>query len=176
MSAKPAEVRVKQAVMLLVGAVVLSAFVAPSDRRFYWTPLVLGLAYLAAAVSGGRRGGHWATACVLVGWGAAVALVGATRPDLDAAGLYLAGAGVGTGAGMLLQRAGVEVNPMGLATTIVAAGLILALAPRASDVLEDARTYAALLGVVAAANLVLAGRGALAARRRRAHRGAGPHA
>jgi hypothetical protein len=35
--------------------------------RFYWTPLILGITYLAAAAAGGRRGSYWATACVLVG-------------------------------------------------------------------------------------------------------------
>ena len=36
------------------------------------TPLGIGLVYLLAAAVGGRRGGYWATATVLVGWGAAV--------------------------------------------------------------------------------------------------------
>jgi hypothetical protein len=71
-SAKPPDVRVNQAVMLLVGALFL-VVVAPEPTRFYWTPLTLGLAYLSAAIVGGRDGGHWATACALTGWGAAVA-------------------------------------------------------------------------------------------------------
>jgi hypothetical protein len=119
---------------------------------------VVGLAYLGAAIAGGRRGGHWATACVLVGWGAAVVFVGAGRPDLDVAGLYMMGAGAGAVAGLLLGRAGVHVDPLGLAVAITAAGLILTFAARTPTVLEDARTYAALLASVAVANPALAAR------------------
>ncbi len=144
--------------MFLAGAVALNVTVVPDDRRFYWTPLVIGLAYLAAAAAGGRRGGHWATACVLVGWGAAVVLAGAARPDLDIAGLYMAGSGLGAVVGLLLRRAGVDVDPLGLAVAITAGGLILTFAAQAPSVLEEARTYVGLLALVAVANLALAAR------------------
>jgi len=162
---KPAATRVAQAALLLVGALCLELLVVPDDRRFYWTPLIVGLAYLAAAVSGGRTGGHWATACALTGWGAAVVLVGAVHPDLDTAGLYLAGAGLGTAAGVLIQRAGFEVSVLGLAVTVAVGGLVLAFTTRAPGVLEDARTYAVLLALVALVNLALAAREVLARRR-----------
>src|SRR5919108_822888 len=118
MSAKPPGVRLNQAILLLAGALFLVFVVAPEDGRFYWTPLAIGLAYLGAAVAGGRHGGHWATACALTGWGAAVALAGAARPDLDVSGLYLVGAGLGIVAGLLLQRAGFDVSTIGLAVTV----------------------------------------------------------
>lgn len=153
---KAAGVRVSQAVVLLAGAVFLVAIVAPDDRRFYWTPLAIGLTYLGAAIVGGRRGGHWATACALTGWGAAVVFAGATRPDLDFSGLYLAGAGAGAVAGLLLQRAGIPVSAMGMALTIAIGGLILAFTTKAAGVLGDARFYAAALAVVAVTNLALA--------------------
>ena len=133
MTAKPPLTRIAQAVALLAGALVLVAVIHPDDARFFWTPLVLGLAYLAAAAAGGRHGGHWATACVLTGWGAAVGLVGATRPELETSGLYLAGAGLGALAGLVLARAGFAVDPMGLAGTIAVAGLILALSTRSPE-------------------------------------------
>ncbi len=41
-------------------------------------------------------------------------LAGAARPDLDIAGLYLAGAGLGALAGLLIARAGYAVSSMGL--------------------------------------------------------------
>jgi hypothetical protein len=138
--------------------------VAPDPARFYWTPLTLGLAYLGAAVVGGRDGGHWATACALTGWGPAVVFAGAARPDLDIAGLYLVGAGLGMTAGLLLQRAGVTVDALGLAVTVLVAGLILALTTKATGVLDDARTYTAALGAVAVTNIALAVRDRLAAR------------
>lgn len=74
--------RVVQAIAFLSGAVALNVAVAPNDRRFYWTPLVVGLAYLVAAV-----------------------VAGAARPDLDIAGLYMVGAGLGAVVGLLLRRA-----------------------------------------------------------------------
>jgi hypothetical protein len=155
MTPKPPGVRLKQAILLLAGALFLVLVVAPDDGRFYWTPLTLGLAYLGAAIAGGRDGGHWATACALTGWGAAVVLAGAARPDLDVAGLYLTGAGLGATAGLLLRRAGFSVDPMGLAVVITIGGLALAFTTQAPGLLEDARTYAALIAAVAVANVAL---------------------
>jgi hypothetical protein len=83
-------------------------------------------------------------------------LAGAARPDLDVSGLYLAGAGLGAAAGLLLQGAGFSVNPMGLAVTITGGGLALALTTQAPGLLDDARTYAALIAAVALANIILA--------------------
>lgn len=60
-------IRIRQALLLLAGALALELLVAQGSLRFYWTPLILGIAYLAAAAAGGRRGSYWATACVLVG-------------------------------------------------------------------------------------------------------------
>src|SRR5215212_3264798 len=118
MSPKPPLVRLNQAILLLAGALFLVFVVAPDDDRFYWTPLTIGLACLGAAIAGGRDGGHWATACALTGWGAAVVLAGAAKPNLDVSGLYLTGAGLGAAAGVLLQRAGFSADPLGLAIVI----------------------------------------------------------
>ena len=163
--AKPPEIRIQQGVLLLAGAVFLVIAVVPEAARFYWTPLTVGLAYLGAAIVGGRHGGHWATACALTGWGAAVVYAGAVRPDLDISGLYLAGAGLGMTAGLLLQRAGFEVDPLGLAVTVLAGGLVLAFTTQATGVLDDARTYAVALAGVAVTNFALGARDMLAARR-----------
>jgi hypothetical protein len=156
MSGKPAGVRVNQAVLLVAGALFLAFVVAPQDSRFYWTPLTIGLAYLGAATAGGRHGGHWATACALTGWGAAVVLAGAAKLDLDVSGLYLTGAGLGILAGLLLERRGFDVSAIGLAGTITVGGLILALTAQTTGVLDNARTYAIALGVVAVANIAIA--------------------
>jgi hypothetical protein len=156
MSSKAPGVRLNQAILLLAGALFLVFVVAPEPGRFYWTPLTIGLAYLGAAIVGGREGGHWATACALTGWGAAVVLAGAARPDLDVSGLYLVGAGLGAVAGLLLQRAGFSVSTMGLALVITGAGLALALTTQAPGLLDDARTYAVAMGVVALVNIALA--------------------
>ena len=154
--AKAPGTRLAQAVALLGGAAFLALVVAPDGARFYWTPLTIGLAYLAAAAAGGRDGGHWATACALTGWGAAVVLAGAAKPDLDVSGLYLAGAGLGAAAGLALRRAGFGVDPLGIALTIAASGLVLAFTTKGKGVLDDARTYAVALALVAVVNLALA--------------------
>lgn len=142
--------------MLLGGAVLFAIVVGPDPDRFYLVPLGVGLVYLAAAAAGGRRGGYWATAVVLVGWGVAVVGAREGRPDLDAAGLYLLGAGIGGSAGLLLARRGFAVDPLGVTATVAAAGLVLAFASRWSEVLEEARTYALLVGLVGLVNVVAA--------------------
>ena len=66
---KPRDVRLRQGAALLGGAALLQVAVAVGPLSFFWTPFFVGLAYLAAALAGGRRGGHWATATVLLPWG-----------------------------------------------------------------------------------------------------------
>ena len=168
--AKSGWLRIAQGLALATGAVALEVLVARGSTPFYWTPLIIGLAYLAAAAFGGRTGGHWPTATVLCGWGLAVVIAGSARPDLDTAGLYLAGAGVGASVGVVLSRAGFEFEPLGATVTVAAAGFVLALAPRV-DALVDAQTFAILLGLVALVNLLL---GVRAQRAESASGGAAP--
>jgi hypothetical protein len=150
-------VRLNRSVLLLAGAAFLIVMVAPDGDRFYWTPLALGLTFLAAAAAGPRTSGPWAPACVLVGWGSAVIFVRLTEPDLDTSGVYLAGAGAGVMAGMELARRGFAVDHVMLAFTLVISGALLALSTVA-DVFADALTYAAVLGSLAVAQLVPAAR------------------
>jgi hypothetical protein len=150
-------VYVNRAILLLAGAAFLIVMVAPDDDRFYWTPLVLGLTFLAAAGAGPRTSGPWAAACVLVGWGAAVVFVRLTEPDLDTSGVYLAGAGAGVMAGTELARRGFAVDYTTLAATLAIGGALLALSTVAG-IFADARAYAALLGSLAVAQFVRAAR------------------
>ena len=154
MAVKPAWVRLRQGLVLLVGAVVFELLVGgEGPAKFYLVPLGLGLAYLAAATVGGRDGGFWATAVVLVPLGLAVLWVRRSRPDLDTTGVYAAALGVGALLGVALYRAGVEVSALGVAATILAFGLLLAFERHASDVIGDARAYAIALGVVGLFNV-----------------------
>jgi hypothetical protein len=148
--------RARQGVILIAGAIVIALAIGGSSSGFYWTPLSLGLVYLAAALSGGPRGSYWATAVVLVGWGTAVVIVRQFTPDLDTAGLYLLGAGVGATAGMLLARRGFAVDPLGMTLTVAIGGAVLSFEPRYTSLLGDARFYAVLLAAVGAVNLLLA--------------------
>ncbi len=154
-SATPRALRLRQSAILLAGAVVIVVVIGGSHSGFYWTPLTLGLVYLAGALAGGRQGSYWATAVVLVGWGAAVACVHEFTPDLDTAGVYLAGAGLGTIVGVLLARRGFDVEPLGMAATITIGGVLLSVEPRLSSVLGDARYYALFLAVVGVINLAI---------------------
>lgn len=146
--------RLIQGALLGGGALVL-ALTAGSDRLpFYWTPLILGLSYLVAAIVDGPRGGYWATALGLTGWGLAVVYMGEVRPpDIDPAGAYLVGAGMAGVVAALLSRRGFVISPVGLAATVAAGGLALAFTPRAAGTLDDATTYAIALGVVGVLNV-----------------------
>jgi hypothetical protein len=73
--------------------------------------------------------------------------------------LYLAGAGLGASVGMLLARRGFAVDPLGMTLTIAIGGVVLAVEPRFSSVLGDARVYALLIGAVGLVNVLM---GALA--------------
>lgn len=162
-AAKPAHVRLVQAGCFLLGALALEALVERGSTPFYWTPLIIGLSFLGAAAAGGRNGGHWPTACVLLGWGAVVAWAGRARPeDVDLAGAYLAGGGAGVLAAGVLVRRGFRLDVIGLGAAALGAGLVLALAPRV-DALVEARTFAVALAVLALVNVALG----MAARGRR---------
>ena len=156
MSETASGLRIRQGILLLAGALALVLLVAGGTLDFFWTPLIIGLTYLAAAAAGGREGSYWATACVLTGWGLGVVFIGEVRPaDIDLTGTYLFGAGLGAVAGLLLARSGFEVSDMGLAATVAAAGLLLALSPAWPEVFDDSRTYAALIGGVGLLNVAL---------------------
>jgi len=148
-----------QGALFAGGAAALQISAGAGRIDFFWTPLILGVVYLLAAVVDGPLGGYWATALGLTGWGLSVALMGELRPvDVDVAGAYLVGAGLAVAAAALLRSRGYAVSDAGLGLTIIGGGLALALSPR-SDALVDATTYAIGLAVVAAVNLALGARG-----------------
>lgn len=151
-STKPATVRLSQGAALLVGAVA-EYVVAGLVLGFDWTPLVLGLSYLVAALLGGRRGGHWPTALVLSGVGVAVLAQSRWGLDVPAAPLYVVGAGVGALAAGLLDRAGLEADALGVAGTITAFGLAFLLAGVVGPPFNQAYLYALLLAAVGLVNL-----------------------
>lgn len=146
--------RLRQGLVLLAGAIIFLIVVGTGPSTFYDTPLGIGLVYLVSAAVGGKQGAYWATAVVLVGWGAAVVYVRHAQPDLDLAGLYLAGAGLGATVGILLSRAGFAVDPLGATATVAISGFILAFAPRWPGVLGEARTYALIVGAIGLGNAV----------------------
>lgn len=154
-SGRTSALRLRQGLVLLAGSIVFAVLVGGSAEAFYWTPLGIGLVYLAASIAGGREGGYWSGALVLCGWGAAVAYARHARPDLDLAGLYLAGAGLGATAAIAAQRAGVRSDSLGAAGTVALVGAVLAVSGHWSQ-LTQARTYALLVGAVGLINVVWA--------------------
>jgi len=132
-------VRLGRAGALLAGAVVYALLVY-GPLQFYWTPLLLGLAYFGAAAAGGRRGGLWATAVVLTGWG-----VG----DLMGIGGAIVVAGV-------LARGGFAIDLLSVGGTVLIAGILHNAAGDPVQALVKPWPYVALLAGVGALNLVLA--------------------
>lgn len=145
--------RIVQGLLLCAGAALLELSVGSGRISFFWLPLIIGVTYLLAAVVDGPRGGYWATALALTGWGLTVVVAGELRPsDVDVAGLYLAGVGLAVLAAALLRGRGFAISEPGLALTILGAGLILALSPRV-DAFVDATTYAVAVAVVGLLNV-----------------------
>ncbi len=136
-------VRLRQAAILGFGAVLLQLWVGRDAARlsFSWTPLLIGVTYTVAAVSGGRRGSYWPTGLVLLGWGAAVVAFSEVRPDLDGSGVYAFGIGLGVTLAAVAERLGARVDLLAVGVTAMAAGAVLALAVRVES-LDDATTYA----------------------------------
>lgn len=66
--------RRRSAVALLLGALVMLVAVQQGVIRFYYTPLIVGLTYLAAAAAAGRKGALWAPGIITTCWGIAVLL------------------------------------------------------------------------------------------------------
>lgn len=153
--AKPPHLRLRQGAIFLGGALVYALLVR-TILDFDWTPLLLGTVYLLAALAGGRDGGFWPTALVLLGWGIGVLAVRVAELELYEPGAHLAGAGAGILVAALLARAGrIEADPAGLGATALAGGLVLALVPHV-EVFGEFGLYVLLLGLVGALNVMLA--------------------
>jgi len=156
--------RVRQGLLLVAGAVALKVLVGGGTLEFFWTPLLLGLAYLAAALAGGRHGSYWATAPVLVGWGGVIVWLNEASPDVSQPAAYAFGMGMGVLLAGAVARTGQRVDLLGAGVTAAIAGLVFMLEPQV-EVFGEATTFAEALAVVGLANLVLA---AVSARRGRA--------
>jgi len=151
----PALQRARQGAVLVAGGLALEVLVGRGELAFWWTPLLIGLAYLAAAVSGGRGGSYWATAAVLVGWGGVVVWLNESQPDVFAPAAHAFGMGLGVLLAAAAARAGRRVDLLGVGLTAAVAGLVFMLA-RDVDSFGDATTFAVIMVAVGAFNLVLA--------------------
>lgn len=153
--ALPRRVRIGRGSALLAGAVVYALLVY-GPLEFLWTPLLLGLAYLGAAAAGGRRGGLWATALVLTGWGLLVVVSNKLEVGVSTADGYLIGVGAAALVGGLLARSGFSVDLIGIGGTALIAGVAHSFAGEPVAALVEPWPYVALLAVVGTVNLALA--------------------
>lgn len=147
--------RARQGAALLGAAALFALAFSLLDLEFWWIPLGVGLAYLAAAGASGRTGSYWATGVTVTGWGVSVVWLNAADPDVIAAAAQVLGIGVGALAGAALQRAGFAVDLLGVAATAAAVGLVFML-ERQAGWLVDWKTFALALAAVGLVNLVLA--------------------
>lgn len=149
-------VRLRQAGALLAGAAAVELLTGVGPLAFHWVPLIIGLSYLVAAGLGGRTGGHWATAIVVVAFGATVALIDEASTGINPPAGYLLGAGLGAMLAAYLGGRGFSADALGIAGALTAAGLFLFLADDFPDALGRGEAYALLLALVGVVNLVLA--------------------
>ena len=159
--AKRRRTRERQAFAFLAGAALVYVLVARDRADFNWLPLALGAVYLAVAVAGGPDGGHWPTACVLLGWGLGVVV--STEPwgwDQGQAPSYLLVAGAGLALAAALERAlDVPMPTAGLAGALVLGAGVFLLQDEL-DLVQRAWVFPAGLALVGLANVALARRGA----------------
>ena len=154
MTSKSPHLRLRQGAIFLGGALAYLLLVA-GPLSFSWTPFLLGAVYLLAALAGGRDGGFWATACVLLGWGAGVLVARKLDLEVSESAAAVAGAGAGVLAAGLLAQRGFDAGAVGAGATLLAAGLVYALQPHVDLVVEPG-LWTILLGLVGAATGLLA--------------------
>lgn len=117
------ESRRRSALALLAGALVMGLVVQPKLVPFYWTPLIVGLTYLAAATVGGRKGTLWAPGVVTTCWGIAVLLGVFGVVTLDGKLSYDIAAAIGVAIVLAFRRVtlATAAGPVGI---IVSVGVI----------------------------------------------------
>lgn len=141
-------------VPVLAGALVLSLLLAPvGPVPFYFTPLVLGLTYTAAAFLGGRGGTLWAPAVIITFWGIAVALEFSHTTHADFTSVAVTALGAGATVAALLGRLGVRTEPLAIGLTVLGAGFFELLASLGVGILGNGWFYGVLLGIWVIADL-----------------------
>lgn len=109
--------------VLLLGALALLVLIQGGVIAFYFTPLIIGLAYLGAAAVGGRRGALWAPGIVTTCWGVAVLLAKGGHVSNPGGRAYFVAGFIGVAIAIVLRLvAGVAAGPVGLTVSM---GVIL---------------------------------------------------
>lgn len=133
---------------ILIGALVESFLLSPiGPKPFYLTPLVLGLTYLVAAATGGRKGTLWAPGLIITCWGIGVLLVFSHTVAADFPSVSVTALGVGALLSATLPRIGIPVHPLSIAVPLFSAGLTELIASRGVAVFGYGWFFGLLLGV-----------------------------
>ena len=156
-----------QGAVLLAGAVVTYLLLDRAAIGFHWTPFVLGVVYLLAALVGGPGGSYWSTAVVLTIFGLAPVARFEEAIDLSAASLYVIALGAAVLLAAQMAERGFAITATAVGATILALGVVFA-AQEDVDLVTEPLTYAAFLAVVGIVRLAAGGgRGSRGARSRR---------
>ncbi len=143
-----------QGVALVAGAAVFYAILGFADVGFHWTPLVLGVVYLVAALVGGPQGSYWSTAVVLTVFGLGPVARFAWNVDASAASLYVIALGLAVLVAAQLAARQVAITPTAVGATILALGVVFSLQTHLG-LIEEPWPYAALLAVVGGVRLAV---------------------
>lgn len=109
--------------LVLIGGALLLLLVQFKVVTIYYTPLFIGLTYLAAAATAGRRGALWAPGFVTTCWGIGVLLGREKVVTIDTRLNYLIAGLIGVVIALAFRYAlGLSVGALGLA---VAFGVIV---------------------------------------------------
>lgn len=146
-----------QGAVLLAGAVVFYVLLERADIGFHWTPLVLGLVYLVAALLGGPGGSYWSTAIVLTVFGLGPVARFEYDADFSVASIYVVALGLAVLLAAQLAERGFAITQTAVGATIVALGVVFAFQGKL-DVVSEPLLYAGFLAAVGTARLVAGGR------------------
>ncbi len=144
--------RLARGIALIVGAVVIVALVETETIPFYWTWMLVGLTYLAAAAAGRSRGTLWGPGFVItsIGLAAALWLRDGRMPDsflLLALAVMALGLG-GVLAALLGQLRGFSISAMSIAMPVLLSGVFALLEQQmVSPFAGQTWAYAGLLTV-----------------------------
>ncbi len=113
----------RRGIVLLIGAAVIAVLVKPiGPLDYYWNPLLVGLAFTAAAALTGRRSPLWGAGLVVAFWG--LSKVIAVPLSLSWGGPFsTAMIGVGGLVAAYLASRGFAVSPASVAAPVVFIGL-----------------------------------------------------
>lgn len=113
----------RRGIVLLVGAAALAVLMQPiGPLDYYWNPLLVGLAFLAAAAVTGPRSPLWGAGLVVTAWGVSKAIENNVEVSWNG-GMTTLAIGLGGLIAAYLASRGWAVSPASVAWPVVFIGL-----------------------------------------------------